>query len=63
MEKYVLIAIYIVVSLASGANVKQESSNCTRNGDNGNYHPQYQSSVAHSQNNDFLELRSDRCFG
>ncbi|XP_050462970.1 ets DNA-binding protein pokkuri-like isoform X4 [Cataglyphis hispanica] len=48
---------------ANSANVKQESSNGTRNGDNGNYHPQYQSSVAHSQNNDFLELRSDRCFG
>ncbi|XP_020288453.1 uncharacterized protein LOC109857019 [Pseudomyrmex gracilis] len=45
----------------SNANVKQESSNCTRNGDSGNYHPQYQSSVA--QNGDFLELSSERCFG
>ncbi|XP_011639745.1 ETS translocation variant 1 [Pogonomyrmex barbatus] len=50
----------------SSANVKQESSNCTRNSDNGNYHPQYQStsvSVAHGQSNDFLEISSGRCFG
>ncbi|XP_018407590.1 PREDICTED: uncharacterized protein LOC108783512 [Cyphomyrmex costatus] len=50
----------------SSASVKQESSNCTRNGDNGNYHPQYQSTpvpVAHDQNSDFLEINSDRCFG
>ncbi|KAG5311090.1 ETV1 protein, partial [Acromyrmex insinuator] len=49
----------------SSASVKQESSNCTRNGDNGNYHPQYQSTtvpVAHNQNSDFLEINSDRCF-
>ncbi|XP_011874195.1 PREDICTED: ETS-like protein pointed, isoform P1 isoform X2 [Vollenhovia emeryi] len=52
--------------LHTGASVKQESSNCTRNGDNGNYHPQYQSTpvpVAHGQNGDFLEISSDRCFG
>ncbi|XP_067217285.1 ETS translocation variant 1 isoform X1 [Linepithema humile] len=47
----------------SSTSVKQESSNCTRSSDNGNYHPQYQSSVAHSQNGDFLELSTDRCFG
>ncbi|XP_018311304.1 uncharacterized protein [Mycetomoellerius zeteki] len=50
----------------SSASVKQESSNCTRNGDNGNYHPQYQSTpvpVTHGQNSDFLEINSDRCFG
>ncbi|KYN32664.1 ETS translocation variant 1 [Trachymyrmex septentrionalis] len=49
----------------SSASVKQESSNCTRNGDNGNYHPQYQSTtvpVTHGQNSDFLEINSDRCF-
>ncbi|EZA56751.1 ETS translocation variant [Ooceraea biroi] len=46
----------------SSANVKQESSNCTRNGGTGSY-PQYQSSITHSQNGDFLELSSDRCFG
>ncbi|KYN18726.1 ETS translocation variant 5, partial [Trachymyrmex cornetzi] len=49
----------------SSASVKQESSNCTRNGDNGNYHSHYQSTtvpVTHGQNNDFLEINSDRCF-
>jgi len=55
----------MIVSLALGASVKQESSNCTRNnGDNGNYHPQYQSTpVSVGQSSDFLEISSDRCFG